>query len=59
MMLLASFNLIIYENISFERTREISIISNIKYLNYDVSDHGMLWIVAGESFFNVLTIVKL
>ena len=40
MMLLASFNLIIYGNISFERTREISIISNMKFLNYDVSNHG-------------------
>ena len=41
------------------RTREISIISNMKFLNYDVSDHGMLGLVAWESFFNVLTIVKL
>ena len=42
MMLLASFNLIIYGKKIFERAREISIISNMKFLNYNVSDHGML-----------------
>ena len=40
-MLLASCNLIIYENILIERAREISIISNIKiFFNYNISDHG-------------------
>ena len=27
-----------------------NIISNMKFLNYNVSDHGMLWLIAGESF---------
>ena len=42
-MLLAWFNLSIYVNILFERTNDISIISNMKmFLNYNVSDLGML-----------------
>ena len=40
-MLLVSFDLSIYGNILFERTREISIISNMKmFLNYNICDHG-------------------
>ena len=41
MLLLALFNLSIYGNILFERTRVISIISNMKlFFNNDISDHG-------------------
>ena len=60
-MLLALFNLSINGNILFERTRVISIISNMKmfFIN-NISDHGVS--VNSRSriiFFQVFTIVKL
>ena len=62
MMFLASFSLSIYRNNLTERTREISILSNMKmFFNYDyVSDHREDAVISrSRIIFNVLTIIQL
>ena len=60
-MFLASFSLSIYRNNLTERTREISILSNMKmFFNYDVSDHREDAVISrSRRIFNVLTIIQL